>query len=299
ALLAARERSAIGLVLSGFAAALVHARAGDAESANAEIRAAARRALHLPLGPGVSIVQMAIARALSILGRAPEARALLRDATATSGAPLLLEHAEWLTQSCILAAEGRTLEALDSAEEASELSDVPGSRILHLRDLYQLAALGAADDVLLYKMRSIAESSDISAAHGLAQRATAMMRGQKTVSQRTPVERLRQGAPWSNAMSVSAEPPPLGTPQSTAQAGTVPPLLQASMALGLTRREQEIADLVAEGLSNREIAAQLFLSVRTVESHVYQARAKVGAGSRRELGRLAGARLRPRDGASG
>jgi DNA-binding NarL/FixJ family response regulator len=55
--------------------------------------------------------------------------------------------------------------------------------------------------------------------------------------------------------------------------------------LELTRREREIALLVAEGLGNREIAERLYLSVRTVESHVYQARAKVGARSRAELGR--------------
>jgi DNA-binding NarL/FixJ family response regulator len=54
----------------------------------------------------------------------------------------------------------------------------------------------------------------------------------------------------------------------------------------LTRRELEIALLVGEGLSNREIAERLFLSVRTVESHVYQARGKLAAVSRNELGRV-------------
>ncbi|TAJ48634.1 MAG: LuxR family transcriptional regulator [Herbiconiux sp.] len=54
----------------------------------------------------------------------------------------------------------------------------------------------------------------------------------------------------------------------------------------LTDREHEIALLVARQLSNKEIAQQLFLSVRTVESHIYTARGKLGARSRRELGRL-------------
>jgi DNA-binding CsgD family transcriptional regulator len=52
----------------------------------------------------------------------------------------------------------------------------------------------------------------------------------------------------------------------------------------LTEREREIALLVAHRLSNKEIAQKLFLSVRTVESHIYAARGKLGAGSRRELG---------------
>ncbi|MGA1836199.1 LuxR C-terminal-related transcriptional regulator [Herbiconiux sp. 11R-BC] len=54
----------------------------------------------------------------------------------------------------------------------------------------------------------------------------------------------------------------------------------------LTDREHEVARLVAQGLSNKEIAQRLFLSVRTVESHVYTARGKTGSTSRRELGRL-------------
>ena len=52
----------------------------------------------------------------------------------------------------------------------------------------------------------------------------------------------------------------------------------------LTRRELEIAQLAGLGLSNSEIATRLFLSVRTVESHVLQARVKLGASRRSELG---------------
>lgn len=62
---------------------------------------------------------------------------------------------------------------------------------------------------------------------------------------------------------------------------------------GLTKRELEISRLVAQGLSNQEIADRLFLSVRTVESHVLQARTKLGAARRRDLGRLVA--LRPSD----
>ncbi|MFB2585257.1 helix-turn-helix transcriptional regulator [Herbiconiux liukaitaii] len=54
----------------------------------------------------------------------------------------------------------------------------------------------------------------------------------------------------------------------------------------LTERELEVALLVAGHLSNKEIAQRLFLSVRTVESHVYTARGKLGARTRRELGRM-------------
>ena len=51
----------------------------------------------------------------------------------------------------------------------------------------------------------------------------------------------------------------------------------------LTRREAQVAALVARGLTNREIAAQLFLSVRTVEVHVDHALTKLGFHTRTQL----------------
>jgi DNA-binding CsgD family transcriptional regulator len=53
----------------------------------------------------------------------------------------------------------------------------------------------------------------------------------------------------------------------------------------LTTREREIAGLVAEGLSNREVASKLVLSERTVESHVRNILTKTGFRSRTELTR--------------
>jgi non-specific serine/threonine protein kinase len=51
----------------------------------------------------------------------------------------------------------------------------------------------------------------------------------------------------------------------------------------LTRREQEIASLVARGLGNRGIAEQLYLSKRTVDSHLEHIFAKLGFTSRTQL----------------
>ncbi|UCR87884.1 helix-turn-helix transcriptional regulator [Mycetocola spongiae] len=66
----------------------------------------------------------------------------------------------------------------------------------------------------------------------------------------------------------------------------------------LTKRELEAATLVAAGLRNAEIAERLFLSTRTVESHVYNVRMKLGADSRRDFARaLARAGYDPEDAA--
>ena len=47
--------------------------------------------------------------------------------------------------------------------------------------------------------------------------------------------------------------------------------------LGLTPRELEILELIAEGLSNREIAEKLFVSENTVKTHSSRVLAKLGA----------------------
>jgi DNA-binding CsgD family transcriptional regulator len=51
----------------------------------------------------------------------------------------------------------------------------------------------------------------------------------------------------------------------------------------LTPREQEVARLVAQGLTNREIAERLVLSPRTIESHVERIMNRLGVGSRTEI----------------
>ncbi|MFC7584287.1 LuxR C-terminal-related transcriptional regulator [Nonomuraea antimicrobica] len=54
----------------------------------------------------------------------------------------------------------------------------------------------------------------------------------------------------------------------------------------LTSQEHQVVRLAADGGTSREIAAQLFLSPRTVEHHLYRAFRKLGIRSRRELSRL-------------
>ncbi|WP_433245247.1 ATP-binding protein [Streptosporangium sp. CA-135522] len=57
----------------------------------------------------------------------------------------------------------------------------------------------------------------------------------------------------------------------------------------LTPQELQIVRLAAQGLSNRDIAAQLFLSPRTVGHHLYRSYPKLGVGSRQELAAIVAA----------
>ena len=78
---------------------------------------------------------------------------------------------------------------------------------------------------------------------------------------------------------------PLWAERAAAELARVPG--RAPAAGGLSETERRVAELVAEGLSNKEIAARLFVAVRTVEANLSKVYAKLGVRSRTELvGRL-------------
>ena len=74
-----------------------------------------------------------------------------------------------------------------------------------------------------------------------------------------------------------------------------PALEGLDASLPLTAREHEIAGLAARGLSNREIAVRLVLSVRTVDNHLHNAYTKLGVTQRADLAAI----LLPGAGAGG
>ncbi len=67
---------------------------------------------------------------------------------------------------------------------------------------------------------------------------------------------------------------------------STPALRQSAQPLPLTAREREIANLVVAGLSNRQIADRLTVSVRTVEGHLYRACTKLDVTDREALADL-------------
>ncbi|HET7380298.1 MAG TPA: LuxR C-terminal-related transcriptional regulator, partial [Gaiellales bacterium] len=58
------------------------------------------------------------------------------------------------------------------------------------------------------------------------------------------------------------------------------PVAASQPAAALSRREREVAQLIARGLSNREIAGRLFVSERTIDNHVHHILDKLGFDSR-------------------
>lgn len=79
----------------------------------------------------------------------------------------------------------------------------------------------------------------------------------------------------------AAREPATGTEHRATPAAASGP--GSATVVTLTSREREISALVAQGLSNREIAGQLVLSIRTVEGHVQNLLNKLGFHSRQAL----------------
>ena len=93
-----------------------------------------------------------------------------------------------------------------------------------------------------------------------------------------------EGLALTRAQAVSLA---LGEPTATPPARPRQPPGPARSPL--TRRQQEVAALVAEGLTDREIAARLVISPRTAESHVEQILTRLGFRSRAQVAAWVGA----------
>ena len=87
----------------------------------------------------------------------------------------------------------------------------------------------------------------------------------------------------AGALLAGAEPFRARVEADLAAAGLRPPRHAPRSPRGLTDRERDVVALVARGLSNREAAAELYVSAKAVEYHLGNVYAKLGIRSRREL----------------
>jgi DNA-binding CsgD family transcriptional regulator len=86
------------------------------------------------------------------------------------------------------------------------------------------------------------------------------------------------------ALLLAAEPPP---PAADIAAGHEPAADGTTGLARLSPRERELVTLVAQGRTDAQIAAQLYIAVRTVGSHLDRVRDKTGCRRRADLTRLA------------
>lgn len=160
-----------------------------------------------------------------------------------------------------LAAVGRTDDALRAVQGALDTARVIGWRSLEWQIAACLVGLLLDRGMEDAGRRELARARDLIAALGTSLADDTLREG----FQRAALASLPEVAP--------AQPSRAGREVRPGRQGIDP----------LTRREREVATLVARGLSNRAIAEALVLSERTVESHVTNILGKLGFSSRAQI----------------
>ncbi|MEJ3744321.1 AAA family ATPase [Actinomycetes bacterium KLBMP 9797] len=183
----------------------------------------------------------------------------------------------------------------DRVEAAVGAGDEAGARAaLAAYERWSAHAVTPESRALLARCRGLAESSEDAFGEALRLHTnpfeaarTALLLGERLRREQRPGEargQLRMA--WETFERAGAQPWARRAQcelRAAGESGQAPP--SAALA-ALTPQELRIAGLVADGLSSKQIAAQLFLSPRTVEYHLYKIYPKLGIGSRTELARL-------------
>jgi DNA-binding CsgD family transcriptional regulator len=239
--------------------------------------------------PDIPILDASRAVALLLMGRVHEAEVLHRKTMAL--APTLPRDGRW----------SGTLEAL--VESTEVLADVEAARVLYdlvlpagqwsggpaagnlwpggsgWRRVGRMAVMtGRRDEAVGAFERAL----DVETRLGARPFATRSRLGLAEVVAAEDITRARD-----LATQAAAEARALGLPGPLARAERLLGRLGTTRSSALTAREREVAEMVAQSLSNREIAGRLVLSERTVETHVRSILAKLGLTRRTEVVRWA------------
>ncbi|HET9973707.1 MAG TPA: LuxR C-terminal-related transcriptional regulator [Streptosporangiaceae bacterium] len=245
-------------------------------------------------------------------------RSLSRQVLATAGVIPAREVATALLGACHAdLADGAAVTARSLAEEAAVLARRVGDKTVAARALHAhgLAARMAGDTAAAWSLHreALAIRAEVGTAPGIAESLEALAgvcagqgRGREAGELFGAADKLRSdlgmrpgpGARQAHARDValaeSAGPAEFerGWARGQRAEGIVTETLSregrrvAATGWGaLTRAEIEVARLAAEGLTNREIGARLFVSPRTVQTHLSHVFGKLEVASRRELTR--------------
>jgi DNA-binding CsgD family transcriptional regulator len=179
--------------------------------------------------------------------------------------------------------------ALDDRALAEELAteqlkltrrwDIPSARGIALSSA-GLATGGAEGLELLAQGVDVLACSParLDYARALADLGAALRRAGRRAQAREPLTEAIQVAQACGASALAAR-----AHQELMTAGARPRRLQFTGAAALTAGERRIAALAAQGNSNRQIAAELFITTRTVENHLASCYRKLGISSRSQL----------------
>nr|WP_308016286.1 LuxR C-terminal-related transcriptional regulator [Nonomuraea aurantiaca] len=183
----------------------------------------------------------------------------------------------------------------DRVEAAVGAGDEAGARAaLAAYEQWSTHAATAESHALLARCRGLVESSEDAFGEALRLHTnpfeaarTALLLGERLRRTQRPGEaRTHLRTAWETFERAGARPWARRAREELRVAGESGQAPPAAVLDALTPQELRIAGLVADGLSSKQIAAQLFLSPRTVEYHLYKIYPKLGIGSRTDLARL-------------
>jgi DNA-binding NarL/FixJ family response regulator len=245
--------------------------------------------------------RLLLARAYAALGRSEQTERVLDDAMEHAGAFMALHEPQRLiARSWLAAAKGHDRSAVELSCAAADLADQSGQYAVAAEALHHAARFG--DRTAATRLAALAQRVDGPVATIYARHAAALAASDGQALDTVSAQFEKAGLLLSAADS-AAQAAPLHdraghrrhSVESAARAlrlaaecggATTPSIRSAAHPLPVTSREREIVALVAEGLSNREIATRLTLSVRTVEGHLYRACTKLDVTDRDELAKV-------------
>ncbi|MGQ4429419.1 MULTISPECIES: ATP-binding protein [unclassified Streptomyces] len=289
--------SGIGQTASAMLTALAEASGGDVD----EALALAREAVEHAEEDGD---QMYLSRALGALGYAQLVAGDAHGTVRSLRRVRELEQALGVTDPARGRWHGDLAEALvriGESAEAQDVIDVTRERALRLGRESVIAVLDRAEalvraergehDAAVAQLTSVQDRlaklgyglEEARAAFALASLRTGQP-GQTSYDEATRLFRRCRALPWLRQVDEAAvarppEPAPVPTPAPTLEGLD-----------GLASMERQVAALVMEGATNREIAARLFISVKTVEATLTRVYRKLGIRSRVDIVRLAAGR---------
>ena len=239
----------------------------------------------------------ALAEAHAKLGQPTEANDAVAEARSCVPPDFLFMHtALSLASGWAMAASGRLSEAVASAQQAAQLARDRGQPTHELACIQAAAQWGDASQAP--RARELAEALSLPLADAVALHAESLFGGdgEGLLAASAAYRRIGDRAAAADAAAQASVAfdesqqhrrglyaAALAKELADKCGGLCTPALRTPAGLKLSGRQRDVVELVVAGLSNRQIAEKLVMSVRTVEGHVYRACQRVGAQSREEL----------------
>ena len=242
--------------------------------------------------------QLLLARAHAALGRPDEADRVMAEAARHTGQHMAIYDPQVIVANAwVAAARGGHKTAITLARKAAEAAHETAQYAVEAEALHDAARFG--DRAVSARLSWLAGRVQGTHAELYARHAAALAQADG-IALDVASERFERVGLLLSAADAAAQAAPAHdregrrrhSAESAARAARLaargggfvtPALVATARSLPLSSREREIAALISAGLTNRQIAERLSVSVRTVEGHIYRGCTKLDASDREEF----------------